>query len=527
MNHRESDIPPETAGPVVRRRDRARVVGLVVAAIAVGVADPAGALAQEPATATEVQATTPAAATAPTTTTAAPATTAATTPPPPTTPSTPPPAEPPTVPPPPPPTTAPAPPPPPATTTAATPTPAAPPGAASPQPQPEPETVQEPDAPRTTDDSSSTRRDCPWSSSSPWRKRSARYVPGCRDRERSASARERARKRRAREREKDEEEQASERSASPRGSAPAGTAAALRPAAGVSPDAFRVPPFLLPIYQAAGMQYGIRWEILAAINEIETDYGRNLNVSSAGAVGWMQFMPASWRGHGVDANRDGLRDPYNPIDAIFAAARYLKAAGAERDLRGALFAYNHANWYVDDVLRRAGKLAGMPPGLIGSLTWLAQGQFPILAPARVESARSAGVARGGRAAARGLPIISRPRAAVIAVNDLRIVGVGRTKRLGRYVRARDAQGNTYTYAGLGTVAHYYPAPRPRGMTRATARALRRDRGAAGSATARPPGRRSSAACSPSACPRASPGRRRGPSAASATRRVRPTPAASG
>ncbi|HEX5909551.1 MAG TPA: lytic transglycosylase domain-containing protein, partial [Thermoleophilaceae bacterium] len=58
---------------------------------------------------------------------------------------------------------------------------------------------------------------------------------------------------------------------------------------------FRVPVFLLPIYQAAGIQYGIRWEILAAINEIETDYGRNLNVSSAGALGWMQFMPATWR----------------------------------------------------------------------------------------------------------------------------------------------------------------------------------------------------------------------------------------
>ena len=57
-------------------------------------------------------------------------------------------------------------------------------------------------------------------------------------------------------------------------------------------DKFRIPPFLLPIYQAAGTQYGIRWELLAAINEIETNYGRNLNVSSAGAQGWMQFMPA-------------------------------------------------------------------------------------------------------------------------------------------------------------------------------------------------------------------------------------------
>ena len=96
---------------------------------------------------------------------------------------------------------------------------------------------------------------------------------------------------------------------------------------------FRVPPFLLPIYQAAGIEYGIRWEILAAINEIETDYGRNLNVSSAGALGWMQFMPATWQAYGTDANKDGRKDPYNPVDAIFAAARYLKAANYENDVR--------------------------------------------------------------------------------------------------------------------------------------------------------------------------------------------------
>ena len=100
-------------------------------------------------------------------------------------------------------------------------------------------------------------------------------------------------------------------------------------------DKFRIPPFLLPIYQAAGTQYGIRWELLAAINEIETNYGRNLNVSSAGAQGWMQFMPASWEAYGVDGNSDGLMDPYNPVDAIFAAARYLKAAGADTDIRKA------------------------------------------------------------------------------------------------------------------------------------------------------------------------------------------------
>ena len=142
-------------------------------------------------------------------------------------------------------------------------------------------------------------------------------------------------------------------------------------------DKFRIPPFLLSIYQAAGIQYGIRWEILAAINEIETDYGRNLNISSAGALGWMQFMPATWKMYGVDANRDGKKDPYNPVDAIFAAARYLRAAGGDQDIRKAIFAYNHADWYVDSVLLRARVIGGLPSNLVGSLTGLTQGRFPV------------------------------------------------------------------------------------------------------------------------------------------------------
>ena len=44
-------------------------------------------------------------------------------------------------------------------------------------------------------------------------------------------------------------------------------------------------------------------------------------------------MPATWKQYGVDANGDGVKDPYNPVDAIFAAARYLKAAGADTDIR--------------------------------------------------------------------------------------------------------------------------------------------------------------------------------------------------
>jgi cell wall-associated NlpC family hydrolase len=113
------------------------------------------------------------------------------------------------------------------------------------------------------------------------------------------------------------------------------------------------PPFLIPIYKAAQRRYHVQWQVLAAVNSIETNYGRDVSVSSAGAEGWMQFMPATWAQWGVDANHDGKKDPYNPRDAIFAAARYLRANGAPRDLRKAIFAYNHAGWYVDDVMRRA------------------------------------------------------------------------------------------------------------------------------------------------------------------------------
>jgi murein DD-endopeptidase MepM/ murein hydrolase activator NlpD len=243
-------------------------------------------------------------------------------------------------------------------------------------------------------------------------------------------------------------------------------------------DKFRIPPFLLPIYQAAGMQYGVRWEVLAAINEIETDYGRNLNVSSAGALGWMQFMPATWKAYGVDANRDRLKDPYNPVDAIFAAARYLRAAGAETDIRKAIFAYNHADWYVDSVLMRARLIGGLPSNFVGSLTGLTQGRFPVHAKATYAgqvTKKDAKKAKKGENAAlvveshkqrRGIEIFARRGAPVVAVNDGRIVRVGETKRLGRYVQLQDAYGNTYTYARLGSVAKTYPAPKPRKTTRA-------------------------------------------------------------
>ena len=148
-------------------------------------------------------------------------------------------------------------------------------------------------------------------------------------------------------------------------------------------DQFAIPPFLLDIYQACGTQYGIPWEVLAAINRIETAFGTNLNVSTAGAVGWMQFLPSTWETYGVDANGDHRKDPYNPVDAICAAARYLKAAGGEEDLRRAIFAYNHADWYVDEVLLYASQYGDLPEDLVGSLIGLTHGaRFPVAAKAR-------------------------------------------------------------------------------------------------------------------------------------------------
>ncbi len=67
----------------------------------------------------------------------------------------------------------------------------------------------------------------------------------------------------------------------------------------------------------------------------------------------MQFMPSTWATYGVDANGDGVKDPYNPEDAIFAAARYLSAAGMPADTYAAILAYNHADWYVAEVLANA------------------------------------------------------------------------------------------------------------------------------------------------------------------------------
>ena len=247
-------------------------------------------------------------------------------------------------------------------------------------------------------------------------------------------------------------------------------------------EQFSIPPFLLPIYQACGTQYGVPWEVLASINRIETAFGTNLNVSTAGALGWMQFMPATWEMYGVDANNDGRKDPYNPVDAICAAARYLKAAGAEQDLYQAIFAYNHADWYVDEVLLYAKQYGNLPSGLVDSLTGLTEGaHFPVAAKSRYaddiserDAIKRAAPSPGssGNVAdvisdsptRRGIDIYSKDGAPVVAANDGIITKVGQNKRLGRYIVLRDAYGNEYTYAGLGKIAKAIPVPKQKNLS---------------------------------------------------------------
>jgi Transglycosylase SLT domain len=273
---------------------------------------------------------------------------------------------------------------------------------------------------------------------------------------------------------------------------------------------YRIPLFLLPIYQAAAVQYGVPWQVLAAINEIETNYGTDLNVSSAGAEGWMQFMPATWLQYGVDALNSGYADPYNPVDAIFAAARYLRAAGAAHDLRAAVLAYNHSDEYLNSVLLRAKLISAYPKAVIATLTALSDGRPPLtgghlswglpsataFAPPPASSASrssatagaspvaasaqpgaasaaqaasplaaAAAAVRGGAGAAQPLQLVDvrgKPNASVVAVEDGRVLKIGHSSKLGRFVVLRDVYGDVFTYAGLGSIAPRY---KPKKVTR--------------------------------------------------------------
>jgi hypothetical protein len=100
-------------------------------------------------------------------------------------------------------------------------------------------------------------------------------------------------------------------------------------------------------YREAQRRFRVPWHILAAVNFVETAFGKVRSPSTAGAQGPMQFLPATWRAYGLGG------DIHDPRDSILGAANYLRASGAPGNLRRALYAYNHSNLYVNAVLAYA------------------------------------------------------------------------------------------------------------------------------------------------------------------------------
>ena len=122
------------------------------------------------------------------------------------------------------------------------------------------------------------------------------------------------------------------------------------------------PHRLLNFYRAGQRRYDVPWQVLASINAVETRFGRILGPSSAGAMGPMQFMPATWDAYG----RGDINDPH---DSIIAAARYLSASGAPERMRDALFAYNRSTDYVNAILTYAREMQRDPRSYYGYYHW--------------------------------------------------------------------------------------------------------------------------------------------------------------
>ena len=123
------------------------------------------------------------------------------------------------------------------------------------------------------------------------------------------------------------------------------------------------PASYIELFKDSAAEYcpGLSWTVLAAIGQIESDDGTNVGPSSAGALGPMQFLPSTWARWGIDAfGQTGPPNVMNPYDAVPSAARLLCADGAAAggsSLSHAIFDYNHANWYVSEVLALAAEYA--------------------------------------------------------------------------------------------------------------------------------------------------------------------------
>ena len=126
-----------------------------------------------------------------------------------------------------------------------------------------------------------------------------------------------------------------------------------------------IPPDYLLLYQEAGLAFDVPWEVLAGIGKVECDHGRDRDpacwqeghTNAAGAGGPMQFLAYTWQEYGIAAGGSGAPDRWNAADAIVSAADFLKQNGAPDKIEQAVFAYNHSQAYVQQVLAWAGLYA--------------------------------------------------------------------------------------------------------------------------------------------------------------------------
>jgi len=133
-------------------------------------------------------------------------------------------------------------------------------------------------------------------------------------------------------------------------------------------SAFRTAPpapaaALLRWYREAQRRFGVAWNVLAAVNFVESAFGKLRNASTAGAQGPMQFLPSTWRRYGLGGD---VRDPH---DAILGAANFLRAAGAPSRYGRALYAYNPSRYYVDAVLLYARRIRADPNAFLEYYAW--------------------------------------------------------------------------------------------------------------------------------------------------------------
>jgi len=235
-----------------------------------------------------------------------------------------------------------------------------------------------------------------------------------------------------------------------------------------SKEAESIPPDLIAVYKAAGEKYGVPWNVLAAIHKRETNFGRSNSskksmISSAGALGPMQFMPGTFKQYGVDGNGDGKVDIWNEHDAIMSAANML-ADRIEKNKRHperkdnplwwAIWDYNHANWYVEDVLSIANSYAAPAQQPILSSSSGGRLLYPLQQKGKVTSSFGTRVhpIKGVRKPHTGTDIAAPSGTPVLAADGGIVVRAGWAGGYGKLVEIHHGNGLSTRYAHLSQIS---------------------------------------------------------------------------